>query len=77
MLDEPASEANAQFECTFGDSKRIHDKSNPKRVGRGFCERTKLTAGHCTRVRLLVKLVLRSEWAAAARLCDELTTDGV
>ena len=77
MLDESASEADAQFERTFGDSKHVRDKSNPKRVGEGFCARIKLAAGHCTRIRLLVKLVLRSEWAAAARLRDELTDDGV
>ena len=77
MLDESASEAYAQFEHKFGDSKRIRDKSNPKRVGEGFYARTKLSAGHCTRIRLLVKLVLRSEWAAAARLRDELIDDGV
>ena len=47
MLDESASEADAQFECTFGDSKGIRDKPNPKLVGERFCERTKLTAGHC------------------------------
>ena len=39
--------------------------------------RTKLAAGHCTRIRLLVKLVLRSEWEAAARLRDELTNGSV
>ena len=67
VLDESASEADAQFECTFGDSKRTRDRLNPKRVGEGFC----------ARIRLLVKLVLRFEWAAAARLRDELVTDGV
>ena len=77
VLDESASEVDAQFERTFGDSKRAHDKSNPKHVGEGFCARTKHAAGHCTRIRLLVKLVLRSEWAAAARLRDELTDDGL
>ena len=55
VLDESASEADAQFEHTFGDSKRVRDKSNPKRVGKGFYARTKLSAGHCTRTRVLVK----------------------
>ena len=32
---------------------------------------------HCTRLRLLIKLVWRSEWAAAAQLRSELTRDGV
>ena len=77
LLDESASEADAQFERTFRDSKRVRDKSNPKRVGEGFCARTKLAAGNCTRTRLLVKLALRSKLAAAARLRDELTDDGV
>ena len=77
VLDESASEADARYECTFGYSKRVRDKSNPKRVGEGFCPRTKLATVHCTRIRLLVKLVLRSEWAAAARLRGELIDDGV
>ena len=70
-------EADAQYECTFGDSKRVRDKSNPQRVAEGFCPRTKLAAAHCTRLRLLIKLVWRSEWAAAARLRGELIDDGV
>jgi hypothetical protein len=77
VLDESASEADAQFERTFRDSKRVRDKSNPKRVGEGFCARTKLAADNCTRTRLLVKLALRSKWAAAARLRDELTNGSV
>ena len=77
VLDEATSEADAQYECMFGDSKRARDKSNPQRVGEGFCPRTKLAAVHCTRLRLLIKLVWRSEWAAAARLRGELTDDGV
>ena len=77
ILDEAASEADAQYVCTFGDSTRTRDKSNSKRVGEGFCPRTKLAAVHCTRLRLLIKLVWRSEWAAAARLRDELVGDGV
>ena len=76
VLGELASESDAQFEYTFGDSKRVRDKWNPKRAGEGFCTRTKLSAGHCTRIRLLVKLVLRSEWEAAAWLRDELADDG-
>ena len=44
VLDEAASEADAQYECTFGDSKRVRDKSNPQRAGEGFCPRTKLAA---------------------------------
>ena len=71
-----ASETDTQFEWTFGDPKRVRDKSNPKRVGEGFFTRSKLAAGHRTRIRLLVKLVLCSEWEAAARLCDQLTDDG-
>ena len=46
VLDESASEADAQFECTFGDSKHARDKPNPKRAGEGFCTCTKLAAGH-------------------------------
>ena len=76
MLDEAASEADAQYECTFGDSKRVRDKPNPQRVGKGFCPRTKFSAAHCTRLRLLIKLVWRSEWAVAAQLRDELIGDG-
>ena len=63
--------------CTFGDSTRSRDKSNPKHVGEGFCPRTKHAAVHCTRLRLLIKLVWRSEWAAAAQLRSELVSDGV
>ena len=77
VLDEAASEADAQYECTFGESIRVRDKSNAKRVGEGYCPRTKVAAVHCTRIRLLIKLVLRSEWAAAARLRSELMDDGV
>ena len=77
MLDEAASEADAQYECTFGDSKRVRDKPNQQRVGEGFCPRTKLATAHCTRLRLLIKLVWRSEWAAAALLRGELIDDGV
>ena len=76
-INEAASEADAQYECTFGDLKRVRDKSNPQRVGEGLCPRTKLAAAHCTRLRLLIKLVWRSEWVAAARLRDELIDDGV
>lgn len=39
--------------------------------------RTKLSAGHCTRIRLLEKLVLRSEWEVAARLRDEFADSSV
>ena len=77
VLDEAASEADAQYVCTFGDSTRTRNKSNPKRVGEGFCPRTKHAAVHCTRMRLLIKLVWRSEWAAAALLRGELIDDGV
>ena len=77
VLDEAASEADAQYVCTFGDSTRTRDKSNPKRVGEGFCLRTKLAAVHCRRLRLLIKLAWRSEWAAAALLRGELVDDGV
>ena len=77
VLDEAASEADAQYVCTFGDSTRTRDKLNPKRVGEGFCSRTKHAAVHCTRLRLLIKLVWRSEWAAAALLRGELIGDGV
>ena len=77
VLEEAASEADAQYVCTFGDSTRSRDKSNPKRVGEGFCPRTKHAAVHCTRLRLLIKLVWRSEWAAAAQLRSELIGDGV
>ena len=56
VLDEAASEADAQYVCTFGDSTCTRDKSNPKRVGEGFCSRTKHAAVHCTRLRLLIKL---------------------
>ena len=37
VLDEGVSEADAQYEVTFGDSKRVRDKSNPQRVDEGFC----------------------------------------
>ena len=57
--------------------KLTRDKSDPKRVGEGFCPRTKHAAVHCTRLRLLIKLVWRSEWAAAALLRGELIGDGV
>ena len=77
VLDEAASEADAQYECTFGDSKRVRGMSNPKRVDEGFCPRTKVAAVHCTRIRLLIKLVLCSEGAAAARLRGEVIDDGV
>ena len=77
VLDEAASEADAQYVCAFGDSTRARDKSNSKRVGEGICPRTKHAAVHCTRLRLLIKLVWRSEWAAAARLRSELVGDGV
>ena len=77
VLDEAASEADAQCVCTFGDSARTRDKSNPKHVGEGFCSRTKHAAVHCTRLQLLIKLVWRSEWAAAALLRGELIGDGV
>ena len=77
VLDKAASEADAQYVCTFGDSTRTRDKSNPKRAGEGFCPRTKLAAVHCTRLRLLIKLVWRSELAAAALLRGELIDDGV
>ena len=77
VLDEAASEADAQYVCTFGDSTRTRDKSNPKRVGECFSSRTKHVAVHCTRLRLLIKLVWRSEWAAAALLRGELVGDGV
>ena len=77
VLDEAASEADAQYVCTLGDSTRTRGKSNPKRAGEIFCPRTKLAAVHCTRLRLLIKLVWRSEWAAAALLRGELIDDGV
>ena len=76
VLDEVASEADAQYESTFGDSKRVRDKSNSQRVGEGFCPRTRLAAAHCKGLRLLIKLAWRSEWGAAARLRDELIDDG-
>ena len=77
ILEEAASEADAQYVCTFGDTTRRRDKSNPERVGEGVCPRTKHTAAHCTRLRLLIKLVWRSEWAAAAQLRSKLIGDGV
>ena len=72
-----ARRSGERGECTFGDSTRARDKPNPKRVGAGFCPRTKLAAAHCTRLRLLIKLVWRSEWAAVALLRGELVDDGV
>ena len=48
-----------------------------RRFGEGFCPRTKHATVHCTRLRLLIKLVWRSEWAAAAQLRGELIGDGV
>ena len=63
VLDEAASEADAQYECTFSDSKRARDKPNPKSAGEGYCPRTKLAAAHCTRLRLLIALCAQASAA--------------
>ena len=77
VLDEAASEADALYAGTFGNSTRTRDKSNPKRTGEGSSARTRNVAAHCTRLRLLVKLVWRSEWAEANQLREELVNEGV